>query len=81
MGGDVMAKFYVNPSSGPEVSFSGSKKKALPKASKFFRRMKNVAAGFYDEDGIFHPIRASYDYSRKRVGERPKRKSKKRRKR
>lgn len=29
----------------------------------------NVAAGFYDEDGYFHPIRASYDYSPKRAGE------------
>lgn len=31
------------------------------------RRRRNVAAGFYDEDGIFHPIRASYDYSESRV--------------
>jgi hypothetical protein len=33
----------------------------------------NVAAGFYqeDDDGVyrFHPIRASYDYSRSRTGE------------
>ena len=35
----------------------------------------NVAAGFIDEEvefgppGHFHPIRASYDYSRKRAGE------------
>lgn len=32
-------------------------------------RKKNVAAGFHDEDGIFHPIRASYDYDAKRTGE------------
>jgi hypothetical protein len=32
--------------------------------------MHNVAAGFYDEDGYFHPIRASYDYDASRVGER-----------
>lgn len=41
------------------------------------RRRRNIAAGFYDEEGYFHPIRASYDYSRKRAGERaPKRKRK-----
>ena len=27
------------------------------------RKRRNIAAGFYDEDGYFHPIRASYDYS------------------
>jgi hypothetical protein len=37
-------------------------------------RSRNVAAGFVDEEGIFHPIRASYDYSRKRAGEKKKRK-------
>lgn len=43
------------------------KKKAKPP------RRRNVAAGFYDEDGIFHPIRASYDYNRARTHEgRPK---------
>lgn len=30
---------------------------------------KNIFAGFYDEDGIFHPIRASADYSASRAGE------------
>jgi hypothetical protein len=29
----------------------------------------NVAAGFYDEDGVFHPIRSSYDYSPSRGGD------------
>jgi hypothetical protein len=29
----------------------------------------NVAAGFVDEEGIFHPIRASYDYDRGRGGD------------
>jgi hypothetical protein len=42
------------------------------------RRRKNVAAGFYDEEGIFHPIRASYDYAGGRVGERKKKKAKRR---
>ena len=47
------------------------------------RGMRNVAAGFYDEDGYFHPIRASYDYDPSRVGERAKKKkpAKKRRRR
>lgn len=45
-------------------------------------RGRNVAAGFYDEEGIFHPIRASHDYSQRRAGEtkrkRPAKKSKSR---
>ena len=32
-------------------------------------RRGNVAAGFVDEDGQFHPIRASFDYNAKRAGE------------
>ena len=32
-------------------------------------KVKNVAAGFYDSMGIFHPIRASFDYSASRVSE------------
>ncbi len=32
---------------------------------------RNVAAGFVDGSGVFHPIRASYDYSEKRAGEWP----------
>ena len=36
------------------------------------KRKRNVAAGFYDEDGQFHPIRASYDYSGSRAGDKPK---------
>lgn len=40
-------------------------------------RRRNIAAGFYDEDGYFHPIRASYDYSRKRAGEQKKTKKRK----
>ena len=38
------------------------KKVAAPKG-----RAKNIAAGFYDEFGQFHPIRASYDYDSNRV--------------
>ena len=42
----------------------------------------NIAAGYWsdDDDGRrrFHPIRASYDYSRKKAGERPRRRSGKR---
>jgi len=35
-------------------------------------RRRNVSAGFVDEEGIFHPIRASYDYNRRRAGDPPK---------
>lgn len=35
-------------------------------------RRRNIAAGFVDEDGVFHPIRASYNYSPGRVGEKSK---------
>ena len=38
------------------------------------RRARNIAAGFYDEEGVFHPIRASRDYSPGRVGEKKKKK-------
>jgi hypothetical protein len=43
--------------------------------AKLFRR-HNVAAGFYDDEGIFHPLRASYDYSESRAGETRKKKRK-----
>lgn len=33
---------------------------------------RNITAGFYDEDGIFHPIRASRDYDSARAGDRPR---------
>lgn len=33
------------------------------------RPVRNIAAGFVDEDGQFHPIRASWDYSASRAGE------------
>jgi hypothetical protein len=44
------------------------------------RSTRNIKAGFYDEEGIFHPIRASADYDGRRAGDRrPKaRKAKKR---
>lgn len=39
-------------------------------------KRRNIAAGFYDEDGYFHPIRASHDYSGSRVGDKGKAKPK-----
>lgn len=40
-------------------------------------RRRNIAAGFYEEEtGIFHPIRASYDYSGTRGGDRPPKRTK-----
>lgn len=56
------------------ATFPGkSYKKALAAGRRY---LKNIAAGFYDEDGIFHPIRASYDYSPGRAGEARRRRPK-----
>ncbi len=38
-------------------------------------RRQNIAAGFHDEDGVFHPIRASHDYDPARVGEKRRRRT------
>lgn len=35
----------------------------------FAKRARNVAAGFYDGSGVFHPIRSSSDYDAGTVGE------------
>jgi len=35
-------------------------------------KRKNIAAGFHDDEGIFHPIRASFDYDPSRGGDRPR---------
>lgn len=43
-------------------------------------KRKNIAAGFHDDEGIFHPIRASYDYDPRRGGD-PVRKGKRKAKR
>ena len=59
---------------GKEVQ-ARSMQAALKKALKANRK-RNVAAGFVDEEGVFHPIRASYDYSAKRAGEAKKRTAK-----
>ena len=45
--------------------------------SQHNRGRRNVAAGFVDEDGTFHPIRSSFDYDPSRVGERAKKRKKK----
>ena len=70
-----------NPDGTVSIAGIGKRAKHNPSKRKVRRRVgkaltkyvrqntKNVAAGFYDEDGIFHPIRASYDYNRKRAGE------------
>lgn len=79
-----MAKYQIglrrSKRSNPHVVFTvkaPNSTAALRKVAKMLR--PNVAAGFYDEDGIFHPIRTSYDYSRSRAGEGRKRKRKARR--
>lgn len=48
------------------ASRSLSRSYSLPAGSK---RKKNIAQGFYDGNGIFHPIRASHDYDGKTAGE------------
>mgnify|MGYP001596291985 CR=1 FL=1 len=53
---------------GTATFLGKSYKKALAAGRRYLR---NVAAGFYDADGVFHPIRASYDYKPSRAGEPP----------
>ncbi len=48
-------------------TFFGKTAQAVKSAAKAFVK-KNIAEGFWD-GGIFHPIRASSDYSRGRAGE------------
>jgi hypothetical protein len=72
-------RFWLNPKGGPEFLFGST-----AAASRYFKRHHNVEQGFYDSKGVFHPIRASRDYSASRAGEgrhRKSRKSKKRRRR
>ena len=61
-------KVKYNRNGTVSVMVPGSSLKRNPKR-------KNVAAGFVDEDGVFHPIRASYDYKPTRAGDKPKRKA------
>lgn len=57
------------------ATFHGKSYRAANAAGR--RYLRNIAAGFYDSEGIFHPIRASHDYQPYRVGERgPRRKAK-----
>jgi hypothetical protein len=53
----------------------GAKVQRNPGGSITIKPLRNVAAGFYDEEGIFHPMRASHDYDPSRVGERGRAKS------
>ena len=57
----------VNRNGTVDVKVSGATANKLANPKR--RKKRNVAAGFFDEDGYFHPIRASYDYSPGRVGE------------
>jgi|SRR5882672_824878 len=45
--------------------------RSLSRTTSTGKRLKrrNIAEGFYDASGIFHPIRAAADYSRARAGE------------
>ena len=37
-------------------------------------KIRNMAQGFFDQSGVFHPIRSSGDYDSSRVGESKKKK-------
>ena len=71
------AKKYQSSHGGRIVGTTGAykvvknsgKRRRPSKLKGWAHVQRNVAAGFYDEDGYFHPIRASYDYSSKRAGE------------
>lgn len=49
--------------------FGRTIKAAKSAARRYFGRKRNVEMGFYDRRGIFHPIRASSDYSAAAAGE------------
>jgi hypothetical protein len=79
-----MALIRLRPKgrSNPTFEFRGKTRKgALSAARKYIATHRNIFAGFRDEDGIFHPIRASKDYSPSRAGEKRKKKSRRRRRR
>lgn len=57
------------------ATFFGRSRKAAHAAGRAL--LNNIAAGFYDEEGIFHPIRASFDYSARRAGEKARRRKRK----
>ena len=65
-------KFFGTPAQ--KAALKRKRNGAHSAKMRFFRpstkrapKRKNVAAGFYDEDGYFHPIRASYDYDSRRT--------------
>lgn len=43
--------------------------RALQRSVPLKKKRRNVAQGFYDGNGVFHPIRASHDYDGKTAGE------------
>lgn len=43
--------------------------RALDRSGPAKKRRRNVEQGFYDGNGVFHPIRASHDYDGKTAGE------------
>lgn len=57
---------------GTFTAYGKSRKAAIRNGRRI---LKNITAGFYDEEGEFHPIRASRDYDPGRVGEGRKKRS------
>jgi hypothetical protein len=63
--------YTVKVKAGPATVniFGKTKKKAVANGRHFVKKyMKNIEQGFY-AGGVFHPIRASSDYSARRAGE------------
>lgn len=73
-----------NPGASPPIILrveGRSMKQAVANAKRTIKRhLKNIEQGFYRR-GVFHPIRASSDYSPGRAGETRKKKAKRRKKR
>jgi hypothetical protein len=50
--------------------FGKTKSAALANAKNYFRKTRNVAAGFYDDQGVFHPIEVTTGHGPKRSNRR-----------
>src|SRR5579863_7900828 len=49
------------------LTFFGRSKKQAQSRAKHYARAHNIAEGFYDPSGVFHPIRAAADYSERKA--------------
>ncbi len=76
--GRARASFRILRRGNPAATLTvfGKSRKAAERLGK--RILGNIAAGFHDDAGVFHPLRASFDYDPSRVGERGKKKKRRR---